>query len=233
LSTEPLDPQVAELLSASLDGALTPEEQEAADLWLERSPLARLERDALAEVKATLTALPEVEPPAGFFEAMLEAGQPRPDAAVVSLAAARRRRGHPAILGVAGVAAAAAWLVLAGPAPQTVHPPLESVAASVAGGDRVALARQHGVVAWDDLPEGLRGELRGASTWVDLTTDDDLARVVVARAGNVYTLASEDLDADQLLDQGAALPAGDGVDDGFLARARRAAHALVDALSGG
>ncbi len=233
---EPLDPRVAELLSASLDGALTPEERDAADAWIERSAAARLERDRLAEVKAAVGALPAVEPPAGFFEAMLERGSPRADAEVVPL---RRPWGRsPATVAASAVATAAAWLLFAGPAPEAVRPPLDGVeSAALTGARPFALVRQEGPVAWDDLPAGDRGERDGAATWIDLTTEEGLARVVVARDGAVYTLASEELDADALLDVGLDQPAGDPADadsgDGLLDRARRAAGSLVDALSGG
>ena len=44
--------EVAELLSALLDGAVTDDERAVADAWLERSPEARVEYESLAQVKA-------------------------------------------------------------------------------------------------------------------------------------------------------------------------------------
>jgi hypothetical protein len=230
---EALDPRVAELLSAALDGAVTSEEHAAAVAWIERSPRARAEYEQLARVKGALHDLPQVEPPAGFFEAMLERGAPRPDAVVVPLAAARRRR-TPFTIAASAAAAAAVWVAVAGQPPAAVTPALEGVeVAALAGREPFTVRRQVGAVAWGSLPEGDRGTLDGASTWVDLTTGPGFARVVVARDGAIYTLASDELDADALLDIGVDLPAGDGVDEGILDRARRAAEAFVDALSGG
>jgi hypothetical protein len=267
---EPLDPQVAELLSAGLDGDLSPDERSAADAWVERSAAARAERDALLGVKAALAALPGVEPPPGFLEAMLEHGSPRP--AVVVVARRQHRWGRsPAALAVSALATAAAWVVVAGAAAEPVQPPVDGVQAAALdvaglrsadaddapiqragrlelveamhhddevlavlgdrGGTRVAVLRQEGPVDWADLPDGDRGRLAGATTWVDLTSDPGVARVVVARDGAVYTLVSADMAADVLLDLGADLPAGDGVDHGLGARARRACESLVEALS--
>lgn len=236
----PLDPRVAELLSAALDGAVTPEEQEVAEAWVQRSPAARAERDGLAAVKAALGGLPAVEPPAGFFETLLAQGLPpssRDDTVVVPL---RRRRPALPVAIASAVAAAAACVVVAGTSFDTVTPPVGEVEAALSrpaadvdvvrvDGARVALLRQDGEVAWEELPDGERDDREGASTWVDLTSDPEVARVVVARDGRVYTLVSEDLGAEELLDVGVELPG----DDGLLGRFRRACDSLLDAFSGG
>lgn len=236
-------PAAAELLSASLDGALAEQERAEVDALVARSPAARAERDALAAVKGAVAGLPPVEPPAGFFEAMLERGSPRADAAVVDLASRRRL---PRLAGAvaAAVVAAAAWVVVAGSAATPVRPPIEDVEVALVGtapqsdgvdlvdvaGARVALLRQDGDVDWDELPHGTRGRAGGADTWIDLTSDPGVARVVVARAGRVCTLVSDDLPADALLEVGLdELPPAD---DGLVARARRAADALLDAFTG-
>ena len=222
-----------ELLSASLDGAVTAEEAAAVEAWLAASPEARAERHGLAAVKAALGGLPAVEPPAGFFEAMLERGSPR--AEVVAL---RRRR--PLLAAAAAVvAAAAAAVVIAGSSSATVTPPVDGVEAALTAPvegldvevtDRFALLRQDADdVHWDRLPHGDRDEQDGADTWVDLTSDPGVARVVIAREGRVYTLVSEDLDADELVDVGLDLPA----DDSLLGRFRRASEGLLDSFSGG
>ena len=231
------DDRDAELLSASLDGALDAEEARRVEAWLESSPEARAERDGLRAVKAALGALPDVEPPAGFYEAMLERGSPRPDAAVVPLG---RRRLLPAT--AAAIAAAAAAVVVVGSSAATVTPPVERVEAALAGpvdgdldvdvvdddGSRFALLGQDGEVAWDELPDGTRGRDGGAATWVDLTADPGVARVVVERDGRVYTLASEDIDAEALVEVGLELPG----DDSLVGRFRRACEALLGAFSG-
>ena len=228
-----------ELLSASLDGALTPAEAEQVDAWLGASPDARAERDGLAAVKAALGGLPDVEAPAGFYERMLEAGTPRPGGDVVEL---RRRR--PLVAAAGAVAAAAAVTVLVAGSGATVTPPVDDVeaalAAAPASDDRVALLSQgDGDVAvlrqdasdvnWGRLPHGERDERDGADTWVDLTSDPGVARVVVAREGRVYTLVSEDLPAEALVEVGLDLPG----DDSVVGRFRRACEALVEAFSGG
>jgi hypothetical protein len=228
-------PHDPELLSAGLDGALTPDEAERVDAWLATSADARAERDGLAAVKAALARLPDVEPPAGFYERMLEAGSPRHDAEVVPL---RRRT----VLAAAGaVVAAAAVCVLVAGSGATVTPPVDDVEAALAApDDRIALVRQgSGELAllqqdasdvhWDDLPHGDRGERDGADTWVDLTSDPGVARVVVAHDGRVYTLVSEDLPAEALVEVGLDLPG----DDSVVGRFRRACEELVEAFSGG
>ena len=227
-----------ELLSASLDGALTPDEAARVDDWLAASPEARAERDGLAAVKAALTSLPAVEPPPGFYDRMLAAGAPRPGADVVPL---RRRR--PLAVAAVTVAAAAAVTVLVAGSGATVTPPVDDVEAALAApapGDRVSLVSQGGGnvavlrqdasdVNWDRLPRGERDERDGADTWVDLTSDPGIARVVVVRDGRVYTLVSDDLPAEALVDVGLDLPG----DDSVLGRFRRACEALVEAFSGG
>ena len=222
-----------ELLSASLDGAVSPEEAAAVETWLTQSPDARAERDGLAAVKAALGALPDVEPPAGFFEAMLERGSPSPE--VVAL----RRRRPLLAAGAAVVAAAAAAVVIAGSSSATVTPPVDGVEAALIApvegldvevNDRFALLRQDADdVNWDRLPHGDRDEQDGADTWVDLTSDPGVARVVVAREGRVYTLVSDDLEPDELVDVGLDLPG----DDSLLGRFRRASENLLDSFSGG
>ena len=232
MSDDRIDP---ELLSASLDGALSADETSAVEAAVESSAAVRAERDGLLAVKSALGSLPEVEPPAGFFEAMLERGSPRLEAEVVPL---RRRRVVPAA--VAAVAAAAACVVLVGTSGATVTPPVERVEAALVGpgdddvdlltgaGGRFALHRQDGEVAWDELPDGTRGSDDGASTWIDLTSDPGVARVVVERDGRVYTMASEDLEAEALVDVGVELPG----DDSLTGRFRRACEALLGAFSG-
>jgi anti-sigma factor RsiW len=224
--SEPLDQRVAELLSADLDGAVSPEEHELARQWVERSPAARAEQASLAAVRAAVAGLPLVDPPAGFFEAMLERGAPRPEGAPVPL----RRR--PILAAGAAVAAAAAgWVVVAGGGAAAVTPPVEDVEAALLDeGGPFALRQQTGEVAWSELPDGRRGRDDGAATWVDLTAPRGMARIVVARDDVVLTLVSADLDADALVEVGIGElddrgPAGDGILD----RLRRACGRLLGA----
>jgi hypothetical protein len=136
-------------------------------------------------------------------------------------------------------AAAAAWVVVAGTAPAAARPPVEEVEAALArpadgvqvverGGATFALRSEDSGVEWDRLPVGRRDREDGADTWVDLTTDPGVARVVVHRDGRTHTLASEELDAEALVDVGLELPG----DDGLVARLRRACEALLGSFSG-
>jgi hypothetical protein len=181
------------------------------------------EREPYDDVRRVLGGLPPVEPPAGFFESMLERGSPRPHAKAVPFG---RRLGTVA---AGALATAAAWVVVAGAEPDVVHPPFDDAeVAAVAGRDPFALHRQEGEVDWSELPRGLRRREEGAETWVDLTADPGVARVVIERDGVVYTMVSERLDADALVDIGIDLP-GDG--SGVVDRLRRAGRSLLDALS--
>jgi hypothetical protein len=64
----PLDDDTGALLSAYLDGEVTPTEAVEVRSLLERSALARTELESLQSVRATLRDLPEVAVPAGFFD---------------------------------------------------------------------------------------------------------------------------------------------------------------------
>lgn len=250
MSGDELDPRVGELLSAALDGAVDDEQRAAVDEWLRRSAAARAEHEALAAVKRALAELPAVEPPAGFFDAMLERGNPAPVASAASALAFRRRarRRSPAMLVASALATAASWVVVAGAPPGEIRPPIEDVAAAAvlgtasfddvtlhrADGGAVAVLRQEGAVDWDELPSGDRDRIGSASVWVDRSAPPRVARVIVVRDGAVYTLASDDLDAGALAALGADL-ASDGEagepGDGWRDRVRRAAASLVEAMS--
>ncbi|MCX7619392.1 MAG: hypothetical protein N2037_00930 [Acidimicrobiales bacterium] len=65
---------VRELLSAWLDGELELAEAEAVVALVERDPDAKAEFEAARTVRAMLRELPQVEPPAGFYERLLECG---------------------------------------------------------------------------------------------------------------------------------------------------------------
>ncbi len=84
-----------ELLDAYLDHELTRDERDAVDEALADSPELAAELAELAAVRSSLRDLPDVEPPAGFFEGMLERGSADPATAlpegVASLSGARTK----------------------------------------------------------------------------------------------------------------------------------------------
>lgn len=84
---------VRELFDAYLDDELTADERATVDSALAASTELETELADLAAVRSALRELPEVEPPAGFFDAMLERGSADPAAAlpdgVASLSTAR------------------------------------------------------------------------------------------------------------------------------------------------
>jgi hypothetical protein len=215
IDEEPLDPRVAELLSAHLDGAVSPEERATAEQWLERSAAARAEYESLAAVKAALGGMGEVEPPFGFYDRMLRQASPTPEvtSAVDAARTGRRSRRGWVAGGVAVVAAAAAALVVlaAGGGSSGIRPPVEEVAAGTAddvqtlrrSGEEVrTLVQEADEVDWDELPDGERDVVAGADTWVDLTTDGDEERVIVSDDGIVVTLAADGIDPDDLIQLG-------------------------------
>ena len=249
-----LPDEVAELLSALLDGAVTDAERAEAEAWLERSPQARAEYESLGQVKAALGGMGEVEVPFGFYDRMLRQGTPEPE--VTSAVDRRAGRSHlPRRLAgaaVAAVAAAAALVVIGGTStPDPVLPPIEAVAAGEADGAAeelrtlegeqgpVHLLRQEaGGVRWDELPEGLRLDDGETEIWQDLTTDEGEERVIVFRGGVVVTvfassLEDEDEALDELIDEAAEViedePADEG--NGIVDRFQRGIDELVDLVT--
>jgi hypothetical protein len=100
------DPVSGELLSAHLDGALSPAEE--AEVEAARSDAAVAEElEALGQVRALVRDLPEVEPPPGFLES-LTAAPP----------AGRVGRGGRGTWVASGAAAAAALVLAVGVVPQ-------------------------------------------------------------------------------------------------------------------
>jgi hypothetical protein len=249
-ASEPLDPRVAELLSAHLDGAVSPEERALAEQWIASSPDARAEYESLAAVKAVLGGLGEVEPPFGFYDRMLRQGTPEPEVTsavdrAAGRAPSRRRRSGRSAAAVAAavVASAAAFVVIGGtsaPA-EAVRPPIEAVASgdadgvvSVDGeaGQVRALRQEADDVAWGELPRGVRRVEDGAEVWEDLTTDDGAERVVVFRDGVVVTVFAEGIEVDLLVDQAIVVVEEQPADDGGAgARVREAFEGLLDSLS--
>jgi hypothetical protein len=245
MSAEPLDPQVAELLSALIDGAVTDEERAAAEAWLERSPAARAEYRSLAEVKATLGGLGEVEPPFGFYDRMLRQGTPTPEVtSAVDRAEERRHasRRSPVVVIATLVASAAAFVVIGGvtAAERPIRPPIEAVAADDVdglqavrspGGPIQALRQEADGVAWDELPEGLRVDDGDTEIWQDLTTDAGEERVIVFRAGVVVTAFGEDVDVDDLTDAAVEVAEEQPADRSIVDHIRDAFEGLLDSLS--
>ncbi|MGH3443256.1 MAG: anti-sigma factor family protein, partial [Nitriliruptorales bacterium] len=127
--TAPLDPRLAELLSALLDDEVTPDERAAAEAWIARSAEARVEYDELARVRGQLRGLPEVEPPFGFYDRMLRQGTPTP---AVRSAFDRRRRAARVWRSTGGVvasvaAAAVLFVSVGGVTAEPVRPPLDEL----------------------------------------------------------------------------------------------------------
>lgn len=246
--------EVAELLSALLDGAVTDDERATAQAWLERSPEARAEYESLGQVKAALGGMGEVEPPFGFYDRMLRQGTPEPEvtSAVDRKAGRSKLPRRLAGAAVAAIAAAAALVVVGGTTdPDPVLPPIEAVAAGADDGAAeglrtfegeqgpVNLLRQEaGGVRWDELPEGVRLDDGETEIWQDLTTDDGEERVIVFRGGVVVTVFASSVEdddevVDELITEATEViedePADDG--DGILDRFRRGIDKLVDAVS--
>ena len=250
MSDATLPVEVAELLSAMLDGAVTADERATAEAWLERSPEARAEYESLAQVKAALGGMGEVEVPFGFYDRMLRQGTPQPEvtSAVDRKAGTTHWPRRLAGAAVAAVAVAAALVVVGGtPSQDPVLPPIEAVAAGDADdvrtfdGDQgpVHLLRQEaGGVEWDELPEGARLDTGDAEIWQDLTTDEGEERVIVFRGGVVVTVFAtsvedEDEAVDELIAEATEVIEDEPADEGssIIDRFRRGIDKLVDAVT--
>lgn len=239
--------EVAELLSAMLDGAVTDDERATAEAWLERSPEARAEFESLAQVKAALGGMGEVEPPFGFYDRMLRQGTPEPEV-TSAVDRAKGRSKMPRRLAGAAVAAvgAAAALVVIGGTDDTVLPPIEEVASGDAEDLRtidgeqgpVQLLRQEaGGVQWDELPEGLRLDDGETEIWQDLTTDEGDERLIVFRGGVVVTVfvssvEDEDEAVDELIAEATEVIEEEPAEgDGLVDRLQRGVEKIVDAVT--
>ena len=95
-----------DVLSAYLDGELTPAERTDVDAHLAACAECRADLDAEADVRQLLRDLPAVDPPFGFYERILRDG---PEA---SRAPDKKRRLRFGLANIAG--AAAAWLLILG-----------------------------------------------------------------------------------------------------------------------
>jgi anti-sigma factor RsiW len=97
-----------DLLSAMLDGELTPGEERGVRAHLEECAGCRRELHLIGEARTLVRALPPVAPPFGFFERMLRPGGRWARAGVAALAA--------------GAAASVAVMSLAAPREAPVSP---------------------------------------------------------------------------------------------------------------
>lgn len=102
-----------DLLSALLDGELTPEEATAVRTHVESCDACAEELEAVRDARRMLRELPAVDPPATFVDDLLAAGAA--DDGVVTLASRRRRNRLPLLAGVAAAAAAAVAVVVVAP----------------------------------------------------------------------------------------------------------------------
>ena len=145
------DAELGELLSAHLDGELTPDEARRVAERLAADPVARAEQDELARVRQAVRGLPAVEPPVGFYEDVLRTGDPVPALVGPPAAPGRRRRRSRVLAGVAGLAVAAALVVVvalagSGGGDDPMVPPVAEFAARH---EAVAMA-EGGAAAADD-----------------------------------------------------------------------------------
>lgn len=126
----PADGHAAELLSALVDGELVPADAEAVQAHVVACADCAAELASVREARAAVRTLPAVEPPAGFFEALLagalgdEPAERDEPAKVVPLQGRRA-----AIANAAAAVAAGILLVLAygGNQAQAVAPPVDGV----------------------------------------------------------------------------------------------------------
>jgi Putative zinc-finger len=94
-----------ELLSAYLDGELSPAERDQVDTHLASCPACRADLDEERDVRAAVRGLPPVDPPFGFYERILRDGP-------TDTAQPKKRRIR---FGMANLAAtAAAWVLVLG-----------------------------------------------------------------------------------------------------------------------
>lgn len=117
---------LGDLVSALLDGELTPGERADADAHLAQCPHCRAELDATARARALVRDLPWVEPPFGFYEHVRRS----------------ERRRRPGVLIATAAAAIAAVTVAVSPRDHDVAPPVgrfvEAHATASPGGELVS-----------------------------------------------------------------------------------------------
>jgi anti-sigma factor RsiW len=126
--------ELGELLSALLDGELTPSERARVDAHLDAHPGARADLEALSATRALLRGLPWAEPPTGALAAIADAVARSGVADVRYAHAANAKTARRAAAWIAAAAAAAA-IATGLTLPSRQHPVTPAV------GD---LARTHG-----------------------------------------------------------------------------------------
>jgi hypothetical protein len=182
-----------ELLSAWLDGELTPDEESRVAALLETDADARAELSGLRAARAMVRELPPVEPPFGFYERMLRSGEPIARRDDRALGSRRSRRRSGGLAGLAVAAVAASFVLLAGltPAVDRLVPPVEAFAARH---EQMAVAPDLG----STIPTGSDVEAPGASAFAALPADrldsmapaevDDYRRVAGYHSSDVVHL---------------------------------------------
>jgi len=112
------DAELHDLLSALLDGELSAAEEAEVRAYVAHSPAAAADLESLSRIRGLVRDLPQVDPPFGFYEAMLSPRRQQ-----------RARRYAPRAAG-AFVAAAAAIVVIVGviPVADSVVPPVNAFA---------------------------------------------------------------------------------------------------------
>ena len=110
---------LGDVLSALLDGELSPVEAQGAQAHVDACPTCAGELAAVSQARSWVRALPPVDPPFGFYERMLLDRSPAPAGAFGNRVALRRRAG---LAAVGAVAAAVTVLGVGSPSRQPVNP---------------------------------------------------------------------------------------------------------------
>lgn len=123
-STGPVgEAERGELLSALLDGELTPAEEAEVRAWLDVDPDARAELEGLTAVRSAVRSLPPVDPPFGFYERMLRDGAG--PSGRTERAAPRRWRGGGLVAAAASILVALVLVVGVTPPAEAMVPPVD------------------------------------------------------------------------------------------------------------
>lgn len=117
------DAERGELLSALLDGELTPAEEAEVRAWLDTDPDARAELEGLTAVRSAVRSLPPVDPPFGFYERMLRDGAGPTGRA--DRAGPRRWRGGGLVAAAASILVALVLVVGVTPPAEAMVPPVD------------------------------------------------------------------------------------------------------------
>jgi anti-sigma factor RsiW len=223
-----IDDTTGALLSAHLDGELTPDEQREVERLVAEDPEAALELDALRTVRARLRAAPPVDPPFGLYERMLRAGNPE----------GKGRRGVRVRWLASAVATAAVWMLVLGfgvdlrgrPVDPEVDQARAAFVAGAAGGDDVLVVERPGEVDWSKLRGGERGPLEGLPGRPWRSIDPTEIDALVFQGDGVAVVVVGDEPLATLLAVAVALP--DQGDASLGARLRDGCDQLLDVMNG-